>query len=180
MTQTIYQKEKGMQKRDKQNQDGQKQTLQLKHGVEFVLRDKDGNVRQEGKVGSLYDKQEGDLIVDVGIAGAAGALGEINTGFTDMAIGNDATAPAATDTALANELHREAATMSQETDTITDDTIVADRVFSGYLGIESIEELGSFNTDATPIMLCRILTGGVSCDWDAGDSLELKVKVVIS
>jgi hypothetical protein len=158
----------------------QKHRLELKHGAEFILRDKDGNIRQEGKVGDIYDCEEGDLIVDAGIAGVAGALGDINAGFTYMAIGTDATAPAVTQTALVAETHREAATMTQETDVLTDDTMVASHIFTGYIGSESVEELGLLNATTAGTMLCRLLTGGVACDWGAGDSVELKIKVVIS
>jgi len=149
--------------------------IKFKHGIEVYL-----NGKLVDKLGDLYGCKEGDLIVDNGIAGITAVLGGLDSAFTYMAIGTDDTSPQSTDTTLGNETHREQATISRETTTKTNDTLVFTRTFSGYTGQETIKECGIFNASSGGYMLCRILTGSKYRDWDAGDTLQIIVKVQVT
>jgi len=146
--------------------------LKFKHGLEVYI-----NGKLVERRGDLFGCKDGDLIVDNGLDGVTAVLGGLDSAFAYMAIGTDNTSPVAGDTTLKNETHREKATISRETTTKTNDTLVFTRVFSGYSGQETIEEVGIFNAASGGYMLCRILTGSKYKDWDAGDTLELIVKV---
>lgn len=140
--------------------------------IEIRLFDKNGN---------LKDKREKvDLIVNTGLAEISALLltDVSGTAFDYIAIGTGTTAPSATDTALENETHRVAATGSQITTNVTNDTAQLVATFSGYSGQEAITEAGVFNASTGGTMLCRQTFSALNVDWDAGDSIEITEKIV--
>lgn len=95
------------------------------------------------------------LAVISGLVGNTGA----QTAFGYIAVGTDATAPAASQTALVAEivdsgLSRAAATVSRTTTTQTNDTLVLAKTFT-VTGTKTIAEVGIFNASSSGTMLCR-------------------------
>jgi len=132
----------------------------------------------------LFTKKciEKDLVVNAGLAEIAGLiLTDVGgTAFDYIAIGTGTTAPSATDTALENETHREAATGTRQTVNVTNDTAVLTHTFTGYSGSEAITETGIFNDPSTGVMLARQVFSALNVDWDAGDSIEVTWKITIT
>jgi len=174
--------------------------------VEIEVRDKDGKVKY--KVGSppekLVKKLEGvkdcpitssfptkslDLhywrryvITDVGLACIVRLvfLGLTEDKFGYLGIGSGTAAEAVTDTALQYEIIRKAATVSQTTTTITNDTGLLEATFSsadGLTGTANVSETGVFNLAAAGDLLARKAFAAVPIDWDAGDSLTIRYYV---
>lgn len=76
------------------------------------------------------------------------------TEFTHIAIGNDNTAASQADRALGQELDRAAATVTQETTNVTDDTVRFTKAFS-ITETMYVYEVGVFNAATGGKMLCR-------------------------
>jgi len=174
--------------------------------VEIEVRDKDGKVKY--KVGSppekLVKKLEGvkdcpitssfptksldlhywrkNVITDVGLACIVRLvfLGLTEDKFGYLGIGSGTAAEAVTDTALQYEIIRKAATVSQTTTTITNDTGLLEATFSsadGLTGTANVSETGVFNLAAAGDLLARKAFAAVPIDWDAGDSLTIRYYV---
>jgi len=151
---------------------GTKDKIKLHGEITFRVY-RNGKLRLERKVKNL--------IVDVGKAQVAGLInGVVTTPFTYIAIGTGTTAPTASDTALEAETHREAATTSRETTSVTNDTAVLQVTFSGYTGTEAITESGVFDAASGGNMLCRQTFSAINVDWDAGDALQVTWKIQVS
>ncbi|MHA1773235.1 MAG: phage tail fiber protein [Candidatus Heimdallarchaeota archaeon] len=143
---------------------------------EWILRDKNGNIKSTGRTKNL--------VVNAGIGAITGLmLTDVGgTAFDYLAVGTDSTAPSATDTALGAEitdsgLARAAGTGSQETDTVTNDTAKLTYTWSNITASKSIRELGVFNAASGGTMLAR---ANVTVDVSAGDSLTLTHKTKLS
>ena len=133
--------------------------VKLKGEITFRVY-RNGKLRLERKVKNT--------IVNVGKAQVAGLInGVVTTPFTYIAIGTGTTAASASDTGLENETHREAATTSRETTSVTNDTAVLQVTFSGYAA-------------SGGNMLCRRTFSAINVDWDAGDALQVTWKITVS
>lgn len=145
--------------------------LGLKGRFEFIHRDKDGNVKQE--------KTILNIIVNGGKAQVAGLiLSDIGgTAFDYIAIGEGASGPSATDTALGSESHRGAGTGTRTTTTVTNDTAQLVYTFN-FSSSYAITEAGIFNAASGPLMLCRTVFSAINVV--NGDSLQVTYKVVVS
>ena len=135
-----------------------------------------------------------DLITNAGMAAVAGLLlKDITTisGFEYVAIGSDSTAADVTDTVLAGEWKRAAATGTRVTTSVTNDTAQLVYVFASgkpaglngtSTGTRAIDESGVFNspTAGQLQLLCRQTFGALNIDWDGGDSLQITWKVQVS
>lgn len=135
-----------------------KETLKVKGQVRLVLRNSDGSLIEDTGF-------QDNIITNAGLAAMAGLVG--NTGaiaaFTYLAVGTDATAASASQTALQAELAtlglaRAAATVSRSTTTQTNDTLQLDYTWTAS-GTTAVEEIGIFNAASTGIMLGRKVTG---------------------
>ena len=96
------------------------------------------------------------------LAGLAGNTGSI-TAFTYLEIGTDATAYAATQTALVSAitdsgLARAAATVSRTTTTATNDTLRLYKLWTAS-GTKTVREAGIFNASSSGTMLARKVLG---------------------
>jgi len=133
-----------------------------------------------------YAKEETrkNLIVNDGLAALASLLngdgGE--AAFTYIAVGSGSTAEAATDSALGTEitasgLSRASATVSRETQNVTNDMAVLTNSFS-VTASETVNEIGIFNAGTGGTMFSRkvISTKNVT----SGDTLEITYKVYSS
>jgi len=136
----------------------------------------------EGKTKLLREIK--NVITDVGKAQVAGLInGVVTTPFTYIAIGTGTTSATSTDTALEAEIKRKSATVDRVTTNVTNDTAYWEATFSsadGLTGTASVTESGIFDADTGGNMLCRQTFSAVNVDWDAGDQLTIKWKVVVS
>ena len=121
-----------------------KEGLKLRGDVALVLRDKDGNVKDERKIENL--------IVDAGLNFICDRMKDDETAMTHMALGSGSTAAAAGDTALGSQLgSREALDSS----TVTDNQIVYVASFEAGDATGAVTEAGIFNAASGGTMLCR-------------------------
>jgi len=148
--------------------------LGLRGELEILLLDKDGRIKDRRILKNI--------IVNVGLAQVAGLInGVVTTPFKYIAIGTGTAAPAATDTALQYETHRELAeVIDRVTTTVTNDTARLERTFSGYTGTEAVTESGVFDASAAGNMLCRQTFAAINVNWGAGDSIKVTWKIQVS
>ena len=119
--------------------------LKLKGDVAVVLRDKNGNVKEEHKINNL--------IVDTGLNFICDRMKDDETAMTHMALGSGTTAPAAGNTALESQLgSREALDSS----TVTNNQIVFISSFEAGDATGAVSEAGIFNAASGGTMLCRV------------------------
>lgn len=180
-----------------------KERVGLKHGVDIIVRRKDGSIKEERHYGDIKDgvkrkirdgfftrlikriQKKGidqDLVVSAGKAAAAGLiLTDVSVNdFDYLAIGTGTTGPVAGNTTLETETHRGAGTGTRVTTAVTDDTAQLVFTFSGYAGTEAVTEIGMFNAAAAGDMLMRQTFAALNVDWDKGDSIQATVKVQAS
>jgi len=146
----------------------------LRGEVELVVYDRYGNVKDSRHIKNI--------IVNAGKAAVAGLInGVVTTPFKYIAIGTGTTSPAATDTGLATETHRELAdTVDRVTTNVTNDTARLIKTFSGYSGSEAITESGVFDSSTGGTMLCRQTFAALNINWTGGDFLQITWKIVVS
>jgi len=135
------------------------------------------------KNGNIKDVRSGrNLITNVGKAQIAGLInGVVTSPFKYIAIGTGTTPPAANNTALEAEKRRKLAdSVSRATTNVSNDTAVITATFSGYTGTEAITESGVFDAASGGNMLCRQTFSAVNVNWDAGDSLQVTWKIVVT
>lgn len=118
--------------------------LKLRGDVALVLRDKDGNVKDERKIENL--------IVDTGLNFICDRMKDDETAMTHMALGSGSTAAAAGDTTLGSQLgSREVLDSS----TVTNNQIVYVASFEAGDATGAVTEAGIFNASSGGTMLCR-------------------------
>ncbi|MDA7514292.1 hypothetical protein N8508_00725 [bacterium] len=118
--------------------------LKLRGEVALVLRDKNGNVKEERKINNL--------IVDTGLNFICDRMKDDETAMTHMALGSGSTAAAAGDTTLGSQLgSREALDSS----TVTNNQIVYVSSFEAGDATGAVTEAGIFNASSGGTMLCR-------------------------
>jgi len=119
--------------------------LKLKGDVAVVLRDKNGNVKDERKINNL--------IVDTGLNFICDRMKNDETAMTHMGLGSGTTAPAAGNTTLESQLgSREALDSS----TVTNNQIVYVSSFEAGDATGAVSEAGIFNAASGGTMLCRV------------------------
>lgn len=118
--------------------------LKLRGDVALVLRDKDGNIKDERLIENL--------IVDTGLNFICDRMKDDETAMTHMALGSGSTAAAAGDTTLGSQLgSREALDSS----TVTNNQIVYVSSFEAGDATGAVTEAGIFNASTGGTMLCR-------------------------
>jgi len=180
-----------------------KEKIGLRHGVDIVVRRKDGSIKEERHYGDIKDGvkrkiRDGfftrlikriqkraidqDLVVTAGKAAVAGLiLTDVSVNdFDYLAIGTGTTGPVAGNTTLETETHRVAGTGTRQTTTVTNDTAQLVATFSGFAGTEAVTEIGMFNAAAAGDLLMRQTFAVLNVDWDKGDSIENTVKIQVS
>lgn len=154
------------------------ESVGLKGVVRIEVLDKNGNVK---------DKREiKNLIVNTGKAQIASLMGGLSTAaFKYIAIGTDdgtTLALGSSNTALGNEIARKAASVTQVTTTVTNDTLQLQAMFSsadGLTGTAAITESGVFNASTGGTMLNRTTFAPVNVNWDNGDSIQITWKIQV-
>ena len=128
-----------------------KENIKVKGSFVLTLRDKDGNFKEERK--------EDNLIVNASLSEITGLLGNVGTktAFTYLAVGTGTTAANVADTTLEAEivdsgLARASATVSQQTTTVTEDTL---RLQNGFTvtGTKAVTEIGALNAASAGTLL---------------------------
>jgi hypothetical protein len=173
--------------------------------IEVIVRDKNGKIKYH--IGSPPQKKQEkcedghncaleaslpaklldyywrkNIITNVGLAAIIRLVfsGLTEDKFGYLAIGTGTTTEQATDTALQAEIKRKAATITQTTTTVTDDTALCEVTFSsadGLSGSHNVSEIGILNAPTGGILLARKTFSAVPLNWDAGDSITIKYYV---
>jgi len=173
----------------------------LKENVTYVLRDAAGNIKPMFQENKLYrfllkhgvvtpnmqipvlfgmwrnERVLSNLVVNAGLAGTASRINGsgAEAAFTYIALGTDATAAAAGNTALGAEIStnggsRANSTASRTTTTVTNDTARLVNTFS-FSGTLAIVESGVLNAASVGTLLARQVFSTINVG--NGDSLQV-------
>lgn len=173
----------------------------LKENVTYVLRDAQGNVKPLFQENKLYrfllkhgivtpsmqipvlfgfwrnERVLSNLVVNAGLAGTASRINGsgAEAAFTYIALGTDATAAAAANTALGAEIStnggaRANSTASRTTTTVTNDTARLVNTFN-FTGTLAIVESGVLNAASVGTLLARQVFSTINVG--NGDSLQV-------
>jgi len=119
--------------------------LKLRGDVAVVLRDKNGNVKDERNINNL--------IVDTGLNFICDRMKNDETAMTHMGLGSGTTAPAAGNTTLESQLgSRE----TLDSSTVTNNQIVYVSSFEAGDATGAVSEAAIFNAASGGTMLCRV------------------------
>ncbi len=141
--------------------------LKLRGDVAIVLRDKNGNVKDERNINNL--------IVNTGLNFICDRMKNDETAMTHMALGSGSTAAAASDTSLGSQLgSREAL----DSDTVSSNTITYTSSFEAGDATGSVTEAGIFNAASGGTMLCRTVFAVVNKGAD--DSLSVTWTITLT
>jgi hypothetical protein len=148
--------------------------LTVKGSYEFQIFNTEGNIRDSWKVDNL--------VVNGGLAFLSGLLGGTGTVPTYIALGTDDTAVSGSQTALVAEitdsgLERDTGTVSQETQTVTNDSFQITKTFTAT-DSKTIEEAGVFNDPSAGTMLSRALTNSKAIS--NGENIFVTYKLVFA
>ena len=151
--------------------------FKLKGIVNYRAIDKDGNLK--------FDTTEENLIVNAGLAEVTNLLGNVSTpvAFTFLANGSSSTAAAPTQTTLVAENSatgsaRAAATVTQETTNVADDTLQLVHQWT-ITGNITVNEVGIFNATPAGTMLCRQVTSATK-NLVNGDTFTVTYKIIVA
>ena len=130
----------------------------------------------------IFDEIWKNLIVNAWLAEVTNLLWNVSTPteFTYLATGSDATAAAAAQTTLVSEnswswSDRAAATVTQETTSVSNDTLQLLHTFN-FSGAITVSEVGIFNAASSGDMLARYIP--TSDTFGNGDSLQITYQIV--
>lgn len=141
--------------------------LKLRGDVALVLRDKNGNVKDERNIKNL--------IVNTGLNFICDRMKNDETAMTHMALGSGSTAAAASDTSLGSQLgSREAL----DSDTVSSNTITYVASFEAGDATGAVTEAGVFNAASGGTMLCRTVFSVVNKGAD--DSLSVTWTITLT
>jgi hypothetical protein len=128
--------------------------------LEIVLRDQNGNVKDQRKVNNL--------VVDTGLAYIADRMADAaESAMSHMAVGTGSTAAASGDTTLETEAGRVALTSTTQ----TNEDVVYVATFSAGTGTGALTEAGILNGASGGTLLCRTVFSTVN--KGASDSLQI-------
>ena len=135
--------------------------------LDIILKDSDGNIKQELHVPNLVVTVGKNFI-------ASRMVGTSSPVMNHMAIGTNATAPVSANTTLGTEVARVALSSA----TATANTVSYSATFPAGTGTGAITEAGIFNAASSGTLLCRTTFAVVS--KSDSDSLTIKWNVTIS
>jgi len=128
--------------------------------LEIVLRDQNGNVKDQRKVNNL--------VVDTGLAYIADRMADAaESAMSHMAVGTGSTAAASGDTTLETEAGRVALTSTTQ----TNEDVVYVATFSAGTATGALTEAGILNAASGGTLLCRTVFSTVN--KGASDSLQI-------
>jgi len=145
-----------------------KDMTKIKGKLAIVLKDKDGNIKDERNVNNL--------VVDTGLAYIASRMKDATANpMTHMAVGSGTTAPSANDTDLQSILGSREVLDSTD---VTGASVAFSCGFEAGEGTGAITEAGLFNSVTGGTMLCR--TTFAVINKGASDTLSIVWTVTIS
>jgi len=140
--------------------------------INYVLKDENGNIKEEGSMPNLITTAGKAFIADQ-LSTTPGS-----TKMTHMAIGTGTQAAAITDTTLAvangAELDRNAVTSSTDSGAVL--TVVGD--WAAGDGTGAVTEAGIFNASSNGTLLCHSVFSAIN--KAAGDTLSLSWAITIA
>lgn len=144
------------------------EALKLRGDLGIVLRDKDGNIKEQ--------RTEKNLVVSAGLNFICDRMEGTSQGvMSHMAVGSGTTAAAAGNTDLESILgSREAL----DSTTVSDNTITYVSSFEAGEGTGAITEAGIFNASTAGTMLCRTVFSVVNKAAD--DTLQITWTITLS
>lgn len=149
-----------------------KDSLKLKGTVTAILRDKDGNIKQEQTIHNLVVTGGLGFITDR-MQGAGTAV------ISHMGVGTTNTAPATGNTALAAETGtRASVTASRVTTTTSNDTAQYVANFAAGNATGALVEAGLFNASTGPLMVSRVVFSVIN--KGASDQLDITWKIQLT
>jgi len=142
--------------------------LKLRGDLGLVLRDKDGNIKEE--------RTEKNLVVSAGLNFICDRMEGVSEAvMSHMAVGSGTTAAAAGDTDLESILgSREAL----DSTTVSTNTITYVSSFEAGKGTGAITEAGIFNASTAGTMLCRTVFSVINKAAD--DTLQITWTITLS
>lgn len=150
--------------------------LKLRYNVNFILRDKDGNIKDT--------RDYHNLVPSAGKAGAASRINgaDSEAAFTYIAIGTGTNAAAAGDTTLQTEIttgggQRGSATCTRTTVTVTNDTAQLVKTFT-FTSSFAVTESGVLNAASAGTLLARRVFSAINVANT--DSLQTTWRITIS
>lgn len=141
-------------------------TLKISGAVEVTLFDKDGNVKESRQIKNMVVTTGKEFI-------ASRMVGTTDGIMSHMAIGEDNTAAALTDTTLGAEAGRVALASATATGAVATYTAT----FGAGTGTGAIVEAGIFNASSAGTMLCHSVFPVVNKGVDDGMSITWTVTV---
>ena len=135
--------------------------------LDIILKDSDGNIKQELHVPNLVVKVGKNFI-------ASRMVGTSSPAMSHMAIGTNTTAPESANTSLGKEIAR----VALDSATAAANTVSYSATFPAGTGSGAITEAGIFNAASSGTLLCRTTFAVVS--KSDSDSLTIKWNVTIS
>jgi hypothetical protein len=146
-----------------------KETMKATGKVNVVVRDDNGNVKQEFTVPNL--------VVDTGLDFIASRMKDATaTAMSHMEVGTDNTAAGASDTALGAAVGSSRVTL--DSTTVTDNAISYVATFPAGTGTAALTEAGVFNAASGGTMLCRTVFSVIN--KGASDSMTITWTITIS
>ena len=135
--------------------------------LDIILKDSDGNIKQELHVPNLVVTVGKNFI-------ASRMVGTSSPVMSHMAIGTNATAPVSANTTLGTEVARVALSSA----TATANTVSYSATFPAGTGTGAITEAGIFNAASSGTLLCRTTFAVVN--KSASDVLTINWNVTIN
>ena len=135
--------------------------------LDIILKDSDGNIKQELHVPNLVVTVGKNFI-------ASRMVGTSSPVMSHMAIGTNATAPVSANTTLGTEVARVALSSA----TATANTVSYSATFPAGTGAGAITEAGIFNAASSGTLLCRTIFPVVN--KAASDALTINWNVTIN
>jgi hypothetical protein len=145
------------------------ENLKLRGDVALVLRDKNGNIKEEREIKNL--------IVTSGLGFIASRMKNATDIMSHMALGSGTTAAAAGQTALVTQLgSRE----TLDSTTVSGATVTYVASFEAGEGTGAVTEAGIFNAASSGTMLCRTVFNVVNKSADDTMSVSWTITLTAS
>ena len=146
-----------------------RETMKATGKVKVVLKDANGNIKEDFTVDNL--------VVDSGLDYIASRMKDATaTAMSHMEVGTDNTAAASGDTALGSAVSSSRTALTSTT--VTDNAVAYVCTFAAGTGTGALTEAGIFNASSAGTMLCRTVFSVIN--KGASDSMTVTWTVTIS
>lgn len=146
-----------------------KETMKATGKVNVVLKDENGNIKENFTVNNL--------VVDSGLDYISSRMKDTTeTAMSHMEVGTDNTAANAADTTLGSAVGASRTALTSTT--VTDNAVVYVCTFGAGTGTGALTEAGIFNATSAGTMLCRTVFSVIN--KGAADSMTITWTITIS